>query len=75
MGVIGLILRAVLSQVQERTFLRMFFCDRYHLLMNLGVGNIDQKLLKLLKTLKFRKLLILLYNLDLRNHPKIPKNF
>ena len=48
-GVMGFRLRAILSQVPERDFLECFFCDRYHLLMTLGVGNIDQKLLKLLK--------------------------
>ena len=45
LGVIGLALRAVLSQVPEITFIE-FFLYRYHLLMTLGVGNIDQKLLK-----------------------------
>ena len=37
---------------------KILFCHRYHLIMTLGVGNMDQKLLELLKTLKFRKSLI-----------------
>ena len=42
LGVIGLTLRAILSQVPDITFLECFLCDRYHLYMTLGVGSIDQ---------------------------------
>ena len=39
-----------------KNFFRMFFWDRYHLLLTLGVGNIDQKLL-------YKKIRKSLYNL------------
>ena len=39
--------------------------------MTLGVGNIDQKLLKLLNTLKFRKSLISLYKLGSRTQKSL----
>ena len=62
LGVIGWTLRAVLSQVPGRAFLGWFVCEisSTHDPRSREY-TVDWKVLKLLKTLTFRKLLILLY--------------
>ena len=60
-GVMGFRLRAILSQVLERDFLECFFCDRYHQLMTLGEGNIDQNK-KIITRVVFRTPLKLEHN-------------
>ena len=57
----GFRLRAVLSQVPERDFIEYFFCDRYHQLMTLGEGNIDQNK-KIITRVVFRTPLKLEHN-------------
>ena len=43
LDVTGFRLSAVVSQVPERDVKECSFCDRYHILITLGVWNIDQK--------------------------------
>ena len=58
-------LRAVLSQVPEKTFLQCI-CDKYHLSMTLGVGIMDQKLLNMQKHTNLENRRFFLYNLGSR---------